>query len=48
MRVGRYWDGVTNYVVEEAEEEVAERVGAFGDWLEGQELPDDLAVRVEE
>jgi HIV Tat-specific factor 1 len=29
-----FFDGVTNYKVEETEEEQKQRVEAFGDWLE--------------
>ncbi|CAN0421513.1 unnamed protein product, partial [Ectocarpus sp. 13 AM-2016] len=43
-----FWDGVTNYTVQEEneKEEVryckAQRLDAFGDWLEEQELPEEL------
>ena len=41
-----YWDGKTDYkVVKESDEALNQRINEFGDWLEGQELPDDLKVR---
>eukprot|EP00752_Nemacystus_decipiens_P005959 g5381.t1 len=43
-----FWDGVTNYTVkEEDEKEEAQRLDAFGDWLEEQELPEELRPRTE-
>jgi hypothetical protein len=43
-----YWDGVTDYTVEEAEEVEEQRIEQFGDWIEEQELPDELQLQVEE
>ncbi|CBJ28191.1 conserved unknown protein [Ectocarpus siliculosus] len=43
-----FWDGVTNYTIkEEDEKEEAQRLDAFGDWLEEQELPEELRPRTE-
>ncbi|CAN0408461.1 unnamed protein product [Pylaiella littoralis] len=43
-----FWDGVTNYTVKhEDEKEEAQRLDAFGDWLEEQELPEELRPRTE-
>ncbi|CAM9706513.1 unnamed protein product [Ectocarpus sp. 4 AP-2014] len=43
-----FWDGVTNYTVkEEDEKQEAQRLDAFGDWLEEQELPEELRPRTE-
>lgn len=36
-----YWDGVSNYKVEENEETTKARLEAFGSWLEGEEPPPD-------
>mmetsp|Transcript_4800 Transcript_4800/g.11284 ORF Transcript_4800/g.11284 Transcript_4800/m.11284 type:complete len:484 (-) Transcript_4800:206-1657(-) len=48
-----YWDGVTDYTVraEDApggEEKEEKRIEGFGDWIENQELPEDLQLRVED
>lgn len=43
-----YWDGVTDYTVEVAEEVEEERIEQFGDWIEEQELPPELQLNVEE
>jgi len=43
-----YWDGVTDYTVEEAEEVAEKRVEQFGDWIDEQELPPELQLQVEE
>ena len=43
-----YWDGKTDYkVVKEAEAVVNKRISEFGDWLEGQDLPEELQVKTE-
>ena len=43
-----YWDGKTDYkVVKESSEAIQERINEFGDWLEGQDLPEDLKVQTE-
>eukprot|EP00904_Undaria_pinnatifida_P008751 jgi/Undpi1/5005/HiC_scaffold_19.g08357.m1 len=43
-----FWDGVTNYTIkDEDDKEEAERLDAFGDWLEEQELPEELRPRTE-
>ena len=45
-----YWDGVTDYTMAAtaAEEAVDEkRVDQFGDWIDEQDLPDDLQLKVE-
>jgi HIV Tat-specific factor 1 len=36
-----FWDGVTNYVVGETEEEEGARLRAFGDWIDGQTAPEE-------
>ncbi|CAM9599906.1 unnamed protein product [Phaeothamnion confervicola] len=43
----RYWDGVTNYIVQEDEKTESARLEEFGDWLESQELPEEFNLRVE-
>ena len=44
-----YWDGKTDYkVVKETDEALETRINQFGDWLEGQELPEELQVRTAE
>lgn len=43
-----YWDGVTDYTVEVAEEVEEQRIEQFGDWIEEQELPAELQLQVEE
>ena len=41
-----YWDGHTDYKkIKETDEEYEARRGEFGDWLENQELPEDLRRR---
>ena len=43
-----FWDGVTDYTNRDAlkeEKEEETRHDAFGDWLEGQEVPDEFKVR---
>ena len=41
-----FWDGKTDYKqVRESEDVIQERIDKFGDWLEGQELPDELKIR---
>ncbi|KAL9190218.1 hypothetical protein ACHAXT_007429 [Thalassiosira profunda] len=45
-----YWDGVTDYTCRDAEKEEKEtekRLASFGDWLENQDLPDELKLQVE-
>jgi len=42
-----YWDGVTDFTVAEAESALEAREEAFGDWLDDQDLPDDLKVQIE-
>ncbi|CAM9668900.1 unnamed protein product, partial [Discosporangium mesarthrocarpum] len=42
-----FWDGVTNYTVQEDESEEDKRLDEFGDWLEEQELPEELRLRTE-
>ena len=38
-----YWDGKIDYkVVRESDDVVAERINQFGDWLEGQTLPEEF------
>ena len=44
-----YWDGKTDFkVVKESEDALNDRINQFGDWLEGQELPEELRVRTED
>ena len=44
-----YWDGKTDYkVVRESKDTVNQRISEFGDWLEGQDLPEEFQVRTEE
>jgi len=46
-----FWDGVTDFTVHDEEKEEAEtdkRLDEFGDWLDKQELPDELRLNVEE
>ncbi len=44
-----YWDGKTDFkVVKESDEVAQSRINQFGDWLEGQELPEELQVRTAE
>jgi hypothetical protein len=46
-----YWDGVTDYTVRDEEKEAKDaerRLDEFGDWLEEQELPEELRLRVGE
>lgn len=42
-----YWDGATNYTVEESEVEQQKRLDDFGDWLEQQDLPPALQLQKE-
>ncbi|KAJ8605520.1 hypothetical protein CTAYLR_000058 [Chrysophaeum taylorii] len=44
-----FWDGVTNYGAEELDDDDDEegRIDRFGDWLETQKLPPELALHVE-
>lgn len=43
-----YWDGKTDYkVVKESAAITQQRINEFGDWLEGQELPEELQVKKE-
>ncbi|KAL7574937.1 hypothetical protein ACA910_010761 [Epithemia clementina (nom. ined.)] len=46
-----YWDGVTDYTVRDNEEkeliEMVKRQEEFGDWLEKQELPEELRLKSE-
>ena len=46
-----YWDGATDYTVQptsaESDQVEAHRVGHFGDWIDEQDLPDDLQLKVE-
>ncbi|CAM9866133.1 unnamed protein product [Choristocarpus tenellus] len=42
-----FWDGVTNYTVKEDDTEEVQRLDAFGDWLDDQELPEELRLRTE-
>ena len=44
-----YWDGKTDFkVVKESEDALNDRINQFGDWLDGQELPEELRVRSED
>ena len=55
MRKGRkidasFWDGVTDYTVREEEKEKKEeskRLDDFGKWLDNQDLPEELRLKVE-
>mmetsp|Transcript_9063 Transcript_9063/g.19426 ORF Transcript_9063/g.19426 Transcript_9063/m.19426 type:complete len:727 (-) Transcript_9063:1202-3382(-) len=55
MRKGRridasFWDGVTDYTVREEEKEKKEenkRLDEFGQWLDDQDLPEELRLKVE-
>ena len=44
-----FWDGVTDYTTKkdakQEEEEMAVREEEFGDWLETQELPEELQLQ---
>lgn len=43
-----FWDGKTNYKkVAEDDKDIKERVNEFGDWLENQELPEELKQKKE-
>ena len=43
-----YWDGKTDYKKpQESRENFQERVDQFGDWLEGQELPEEFQIKKE-
>ena len=41
-----YWDGVTDFTVRD-EKEDEERLEELGNWIEGQELPDEFKLQVE-
>ena len=43
-----YWDGTTDFTFKEEEKEEQKRLDTFGDWIEDQELPEELEMRVEE
>ena len=44
-----YWDGKTDYkTVRETKQDFNERVEKFGDWLEGQTLPEEFQIRREQ
>jgi len=41
-----YWDGKTDYkLIRESDEALNERINEFGDWLSGQELPEELKLK---
>eukprot|EP00611_Tribonema_gayanum_P022550 TRINITY_DN4544_c0_g1_i2.p1 TRINITY_DN4544_c0_g1~~TRINITY_DN4544_c0_g1_i2.p1 ORF type:complete len:313 (-),score=84.66 TRINITY_DN4544_c0_g1_i2:154-1092(-) len=42
-----YWDGITNYEVKEDASKEQERLDEFGDWLENQDLPEEMQLRTE-
>ena len=43
-----FWDGKTDYKkVQESNDVLQERVDKFGDWLEGQELPEEFQIKKE-
>ena len=43
-----YWDGKIDFkVIKESAEVVKERVDKFGDWLEGQDLPEEFQPKQE-
>mmetsp|Transcript_25929 Transcript_25929/g.75550 ORF Transcript_25929/g.75550 Transcript_25929/m.75550 type:complete len:218 (+) Transcript_25929:1068-1721(+) len=43
-----YWDGATDYTVRADDAEEEKRIEKFGDWIEEQELPEELQLQVEE
>ena len=42
-----YWDGSTDFTVKEDAKVEEQRLENFGDWVEDQELPEELQMRVE-
>jgi HIV Tat-specific factor 1 len=43
-----YWDGITDFTVHDDEaDDTEQRVEAFGQWLENQELPEEFKLKVE-
>ena len=43
-----FWDGKTDYKkVQESNDVLQDRVDKFGDWLEGQELPEEFQIKKE-
>jgi HIV Tat-specific factor 1 len=46
--IAEYWDGKTDYKkISESTEDVSQRVNEFGEWLENQELPEELKQKRE-
>lgn len=46
--IAEYWDGKTNYKrISETAEDLDSRVNEFGDWLNQQDLPEELKQKKE-
>ena len=47
--IAEFWDGKTNYKkVSESKTDLDKRVDEFGNWLDNQELPEELKQKKEE